>query len=56
MFGIDPAETESWLSGRGFKLIDQADAVEYRNRHVTPVGRELNIYEGEKMVLAKVTG
>jgi O-methyltransferase involved in polyketide biosynthesis len=56
VFGIDPAETESWLSGRGYKLIDQADAVEYRNRYVTPVGRELNIYEGEKMVLAKVTG
>ena len=56
VFGIDPAEIESWLSGRGFKLIDHADAMDYRNRYVTPVGRELNIYEGERMVLAEVTG
>lgn len=56
VFGIDPVEIESWLSRRGFKLIDQADAMEYRNRYLTPVGRELNIYEREKMVLAKVTG
>ena len=56
VFGIDPAEIESWLSCRGFKLIDHADALEYRNRYVTPVGRELNIYEGERMVLAEVIG
>jgi len=56
VFGIDPAEIESWLSRRGFKLIDPADAAEYRKRYVTPVGRELNIYEGERMVLAEVPG
>ena len=56
VFGLDPAELESWLSGRGFKLIDHADAMEYRTRYVTPAGRELNIYEGERMVLAEVTG
>jgi methyltransferase (TIGR00027 family) len=56
VFGLYPAELESWLSGRGFKLIDHADAMEYRNRYVTPVGRELNIYEGERMVLAEVSG
>jgi methyltransferase (TIGR00027 family) len=56
IFGLDPAEIENWLSRRGFKLIDHADAMEYKKRYVTPVGRELSIYAGERMALAEVTG
>jgi methyltransferase (TIGR00027 family) len=54
VFGLDPHEIEDWLTRRGFKLVDQADASEYRRRYVTPVGRELNIYEGERMALGEV--
>jgi methyltransferase (TIGR00027 family) len=53
VFGLDPHEIEDWLIRRGFKLVDQADAAEYRRRYVTPVGRELNIYEGERMALGE---
>jgi O-methyltransferase involved in polyketide biosynthesis len=54
IFGLAPIEIELWLARRGFKLVDQADAAEYRRRYVTPVGRELNIYEGERMALGEV--
>jgi O-methyltransferase involved in polyketide biosynthesis len=54
VFGLDPHEIEDWLTRRGFNLVDQADASEYRRRYVTPVGRELNIYEGERMALGEV--
>jgi O-methyltransferase involved in polyketide biosynthesis len=54
VFGLEPHEIEDWLTRRGFKLVDQADAPEYRQRYVTPVGRELNIYEGERMALGEV--
>ena len=54
VFGLDPDDFAEWLARRGFKLVDQADASEYRKRYVTPVGRELNIYEGERMALGEV--
>jgi methyltransferase (TIGR00027 family) len=53
VFGLAPNEIKAWLARRGFKLVDQADASEYRRRYVTPVGRELNIYEGERMALGE---
>lgn len=54
VFGLSPYEIEAWLARRGFKLVDQADAAEYHRRYVTPVGRDLNIYEGERMALGEV--
>lgn len=54
VFGLDPVEIETWLAERGFRLLDYADAVRYRARYLTPVGRRMNIYEGERMALAEV--
>jgi methyltransferase (TIGR00027 family) len=54
LYGLDPDVIYEWLARRGFKLVDQADASEYRRRYVTPVGRELNIYEGERIALGEV--
>ena len=56
IFGLDPIEIGDWLEIRGFNLIDQADASEYRKRYLSPVGRQMNIYAGERMVLAEVRG
>ena len=53
VFGLAPNEIEAWLTRRGFKLVDQADASEYGRRYVAPVGRELKIYEGERMALGE---
>ena len=54
VFGLQPDMIENWLKERGFRLVDRADAVEYRARYVAPVGRQLAIYEGERMALAEV--
>lgn len=56
VFGLDPEELDGWLARRGFRLVDQAGADEYRARYITPVGRQMNIYEGERMALAELTG
>ena len=53
-FGLDPAELEGWLAVRGFRLVDRADAAAYRARYLTPVGRQMDIYPGERMALAAV--
>jgi methyltransferase (TIGR00027 family) len=54
VFGLDPEKIGDWLEDRGFRLVDRADAAAYRARYVTPVDRELAIYEGERMALAGV--
>jgi methyltransferase (TIGR00027 family) len=54
VFGLKPEKIEGWLGARGFRLVDRADASEYRVRYVTTVGRQLTIYEGEHMALAQV--
>ena len=56
VFGLDPAEVEGWLGARGFRLLDHAGASEYRARYVAPVGREVSIYEGERIALVEVAG
>lgn len=56
IFGLDPHELDEWLAKRGFRLVDQANAAEYRARYITPVGRQMNIYEGERMALAELSG
>ena len=54
-FGINGEILEGWLNQRGFKLIDQAGAEDYRERYLDPVGRRLNIYAGERIVLAEIS-
>lgn len=54
-FGIDAKLLGEWLNLRGFKLIDQSGGADYRERYLDPVGRQMNIYEGERIALAEVS-
>lgn len=56
IFGLDQAELEQYLSDRGLKLIDDAGAVEYQRLYLTPLGRTLNVFDGERVVLARAMG
>jgi len=55
VFGIDGEFLEGWLNQHGFKIIDQAGAEDYRERYLDPVGRRINIYDGERIVLAEIS-
>jgi methyltransferase (TIGR00027 family) len=55
-FGIDPAELREFLSDRGLRLIEDVGAPEYRARYLAPTGREMDLFEGERVAVAQVTG
>ena len=54
IFGIAPAELDAYLAARGFELVEEAGASEYRERYLEPLGRGMNIFEGERAALARV--
>ena len=56
IFGLDPAELAGYLAARVLSLVDHAGASEYRARYLDPLSRQMDVYEGERMVLAQVAG
>jgi len=54
IFGFDPAELEPYLAELGLKLVDDVGATEYRERYLAPLGREMNVFDGERAVYAEV--
>jgi methyltransferase (TIGR00027 family) len=56
IFGIDPAELEQYLAARGLDLVEDVGAAEYQERYLAPLGREMSVFEGERVALARVTG
>jgi methyltransferase (TIGR00027 family) len=53
-FGLDQAELEQYLSDRGLKLIEDVGAAEYQDLYLKPVGREMNVFDGERVAWAAV--
>jgi methyltransferase (TIGR00027 family) len=56
IFGLDPVELEQYLSDRGLELIDDVGAAEYQDLYLKPLGREMNVFEGERVAFAEVKG
>jgi methyltransferase (TIGR00027 family) len=54
IFGLDQAGLEQYLSDRGLKLIDDVGAADYQELYLKPLGRELNVFDGERVAFAKV--
>jgi len=54
VFGLNPAELESYLFDRGLTLVEDAGAADYKERYLKPLGRELSVFEGERAVFARV--
>ena len=55
IFGIDPDNISSYLSERGFRLLTQAGASEYRKRYLLRLKRKMNIFSGEYTALIKIS-
>ena len=53
IFGLDPLGLESYLADLGLALIEDIGAVEYRQRYLVPLGRELNVFDAERVALAE---
>jgi methyltransferase (TIGR00027 family) len=56
IFGLDQGELEQFLSERGLKLMEDVGADEYQELYLMPIDRELNVFDGERAVLAEVMG
>jgi methyltransferase (TIGR00027 family) len=55
-FGLDPAALAGFLADRGFTVLDHVGADDYRTRYLRPIGRRLELYESERVVVAEVNG
>ena len=53
-FGLDASGLEQYLSDRGLRLIDDVGAAEYQDLYLKQLGREMNVFEGERIALAEV--
>lgn len=56
IFGLDQVELEQYLCERGLKLIDDVGAAEYQDLYLKHLGREMNVFEGERVASAEVMG
>ena len=54
IFGLDPVELGQYLADCGLKLIDDVGAAEYQERYLVPLGREMSVFEGERVAFAEV--
>ncbi len=54
VFGLDPAEIGQYLSDHGLKLVEEVGAADYQRLYLEPIGRELNVFDGERAVFAEV--
>jgi len=55
-FGLDQAEVEGYLSDRGLRLVEDVGAAEYQDRYLKPLGRAMNVFDGERVAFATVEG
>ena len=55
-FGLDPAGLREYLAQRGLLLIEEVGAPDYQGRYLEPLDRRMSIVEGERVVLAQVSG
>ncbi len=53
IFGINPAELARYLAMRGLTLVEDVGNAEYQVRYLNPMGRRLNVSEGERVALAQ---
>ena len=53
IFGLDPAELPPYLDRRGLALVEEVWAPDYRQRYLEPIGRQIDIFDGEHVVLAR---
>jgi methyltransferase (TIGR00027 family) len=56
IFGLAPSGLAEYLTQRGLELVEEVWAPDYRTRYLKPRGRQINVFEGERAVLARTVG
>lgn len=56
IFGFNPAKLPAYLRQRGLERIEELGAEDFQVRYLKPRDREMNIFKGERVVLARVVG
>ena len=54
IFGLNPDELGQYLADRGLRLIDDVGAADYQDLYLKPIGREMSVFEGERVAFAVV--
>jgi methyltransferase (TIGR00027 family) len=54
IFGIDSSEIPSYLARHGLEVIEDVGAEDYRARYLRPTHREMDLFAGERAVIARV--
>jgi methyltransferase (TIGR00027 family) len=52
--GLDPATLGTDLAERGLTLLDDLGAAEYQHRYLRPIGRDLAVFDQERVAVARV--
>ncbi len=55
-FGMAPDEIDSFIAPYGWREVEDVGAADHRRRYFTPTGRDLNILEIERIVVADKIG
>ena len=55
IFGLDRAELEPYLLERGLELVEDLGAADYQEHYLKPVGREMDVFDGERAAFARVS-
>jgi methyltransferase (TIGR00027 family) len=54
MCGLDPDTIEQYLSDHGLQLVSDVGAADYQDLYLKPLGREMSVFDGERVAYAKV--
>jgi O-methyltransferase involved in polyketide biosynthesis len=54
IFGFVPSGLAEYLSQRGLELVAEVGAPYFQARYLKPCGRQMNIFEGERVALARI--
>jgi methyltransferase (TIGR00027 family) len=56
IFGFNPSKLPAYLRQRGLERVEELGVEDYQARYLKPRDREMNIFKGERVVLARVVG
>lgn len=54
IFGLAPSGLAEYLTQRGLEFVEEVWAPDFRTRYLEPRGRRIALYEGERVVLARI--